>query len=120
MDVCNGAMDTIVGNPRNPNFNVYDIREKCNTPPLCYDFSMIDNMMMNATIQQVLGVTGRKWEECANDVHLAMLGDWMTNLGPKVSDIANKGDVDILVYSGDKDFICNWRGGEAWTLNMDW
>jgi carboxypeptidase C (cathepsin A) len=19
-----------------------------------------------------------------------------------------------LVYSGDKDFICNWRGGEAW------
>lgn len=20
-----------------------------------------------------------------------------------------------LVYSGDKDFVCNWRGGEAWT-----
>lgn len=50
---------------------------------------------------------------------MAMLGDWMVNLAVKVSDIANKGDVDILVYSGDKDFICNWRGGEAWTLNMD-
>jgi len=25
-----------------------------------------------------------------------------------------------LVYSGDKDFICNWRGGEAWTKAMQW
>lgn len=26
----------------------------------------------------------------------------------------------ILVYSGDKDFICNWRGGEAWTNAVNW
>lgn len=26
----------------------------------------------------------------------------------------------MLVYSGDKDFICNWRGGEAWTNKVDW
>ena len=25
-----------------------------------------------------------------------------------------------LVYSGDQDFICNYVGGQAWTLNMDW
>ena len=25
-----------------------------------------------------------------------------------------------LVYSGDQDFICNYLGGQAWTLNMDW
>jgi cathepsin A (carboxypeptidase C) len=25
-----------------------------------------------------------------------------------------------LVYSGDKDFVCNWRGGEAWTNNLEW
>jgi len=25
-----------------------------------------------------------------------------------------------LVYSGDKDFICNWRGGEAWTNEANW
>jgi len=25
-----------------------------------------------------------------------------------------------LVYSGDKDFICNWRGGEAWTNAVEW
>ena len=26
----------------------------------------------------------------------------------------------MLVYSGDKDFICNWRGGEAWTNAVEW
>jgi len=26
----------------------------------------------------------------------------------------------VLVYSGDKDFICNWRGGEAWTNAVEW
>ena len=26
----------------------------------------------------------------------------------------------MLVYSGDRDFICNWRGGEAWTNVVEW
>ena len=44
----------------------------------------------------------------------------MTNLAPKITDILNDKTLDVLVYSGDKDFICNWRGGEAWTLGCDW
>ena len=24
------------------------------------------------------------------------------------------------MYSGDKDFVCNWRGGEAWTNAVEW
>lgn len=43
----------------------------------------------------------------------------MTNLSPKVTDILESG-LDVLVYSGDKDFICNWRGGEAWTHEVKW
>lgn len=30
---------SVLGNPLNPKFNVYDIRDKCSHPPLCYDFS---------------------------------------------------------------------------------
>lgn len=52
-------------------------------------------------------------------VHTALLGDWMLNLAPKVTDILNAG-LDTLVYSGDKDFICNWRGGEKWTNEVNW
>ena len=70
-------------------------------------------------VKQILGVEGRKWAECNWLVHTALLGDWMTNLGTKVTDILNEG-LDVLVYSGDKDFICNWRGGEAWTHQVEW
>ena len=65
MDVCNLAMEIPLGVPTNPKFNVYDIREPCSKPPLCYDMSPADNMLLNATIQGVLGVTGRGWEECS-------------------------------------------------------
>jgi cathepsin A (carboxypeptidase C) len=30
---------SVLGNPLNPKFNIYDIRQKCKYPPLCYDFS---------------------------------------------------------------------------------
>ena len=43
----------------------------------------------------------------------------MVDLSPKVTDILNAG-IDTLVYSGDKDFICNWRGGEKWTHEVNW
>jgi cathepsin A (carboxypeptidase C) len=43
----------------------------------------------------------------------------MLDLSSKVTQILNSG-LDVLVYSGDKDFICNWRGGEAWTNAVDW
>jgi len=52
-------------------------------------------------------------------VHTFMLGDWLVNLSDKVSYLVGAG-VKVLVYSGDKDFICNWRGGEAWTNEVNW
>jgi cathepsin A (carboxypeptidase C) len=52
-------------------------------------------------------------------VHTFMLGDWITNLANDVTNIINN-NIQVLVYSGDKDFVCNWRGGEAWTNNLNW
>ena len=86
---------------------------------MCYDFSPADKLLADANIQTILGVKGRKWTECNMVVHTALLGDWMTNLAPKVTDILN-GGLDVLVYSGDKDFICNWRGGEKWSNEVAW
>ena len=43
----------------------------------------------------------------------------MLNLSPSISLIL-KSKVNVLVYSGDKDFICNWRGGEKWTNEVEW
>jgi len=44
----------------------------------------------------------------------------MTNLMPQVGWMLDNTDLEVLVYSGDKDWICNWRGGEAWTLATKW
>lgn len=119
LEFCQLTMTTILGNPLNPAFNVYDIREKCDKPPLCYDMSNADKLMNNATVQAKLGVSGRSWVECAQDVHTALLGDWINNLAPKISAVLESG-LEVLVYSGDKDFVCNWRGGEAWTNAVEW
>jgi len=120
LEECQLTTEVILGNPLKPRFNVYDIREKCEHPPLCYDFSPADNLLADESIKQILGVKGRKWTECNKLVHTAMLGDWMTSLTPKISDLLQKSTVDVLVYSGDQDFICNWRGGEAWVNVAEW
>jgi cathepsin A (carboxypeptidase C) len=53
-------------------------------------------------------------------VHTYLLGDWMLNLMPQVAWMLDNTDLEVLVYSGDKDYIVNWRGGEAWTLATKW
>jgi cathepsin A (carboxypeptidase C) len=109
----------ILGNPLNPAFNVYDIRKKCDNPPLCYDFSNMDKFIAREDVREELGVKNRSWSSCNMVVHTFMLGDWVTNLQDKVTNLLSKG-VKVLVYSGDKDFICNWKGGEAWTHSLKW
>jgi len=53
------------------------------------------------------------------EVHQALMGDWMVSLSEKVHYLLDHG-VRVLVYSGDKDYICNWRGGEAWVNGLEW
>ena len=45
LEACTLLTDVILGNPLNPKFNPYDIREGCDVPPLCYDFSNADEYL---------------------------------------------------------------------------
>jgi cathepsin A (carboxypeptidase C) len=119
MEACNLAMSTISGIPVSPRFNLYDIRKKCDVPPLCYNFSNVDAFLARSDVIDALGVKGRKWEACNQAVHMALLGDWTTDLSSKVIYLIENG-VKGLVYSGDKDFVCNWVGGETWTNALKW
>jgi len=80
LEVCQLGVSTILGLPVAPRFNVYDIREKCEHPPLCYDFSRVDRFLARADVQKALGVEGRKWQDCNMEVHTFLLGDWITDL----------------------------------------
>jgi carboxypeptidase C (cathepsin A) len=82
LEFCQILADTVLGNPLHPKFNVYDIREECGQPPLCYDFSAADTFLNRDDVRETLGVAGRKWKDCNQLVHTFLLGDWMTNLMP--------------------------------------
>lgn len=97
-----------MGNP--PTFNWYDIRKSCPNPPSCYDFSLAVDFLARDDVHSKLGVGDRKWDLCDGGAQSHMIGDWMSNLAPAVADVLNA-KVEVLAYYGDKDFVCNWRGG---------
>lgn len=117
--VCNYLTTAPLGNPLAPSYNVYDIRLKCEFPPLCYDFSDLDTYLNRDDVREALGVAGRKWESCNMKVHAAMIFDYMTDAEPKVIELLKAGK-KVLVYNGDKDYICNWVGGHMWVNALDW
>ncbi|GMH53170.1 hypothetical protein TrRE_jg5815 [Triparma retinervis] len=43
----------------------------------------------------------------------------MINYDSYIADML-EGDVDVLIYAGDVDFICNSLGNKAWTLDLEW
>mmetsp|Transcript_26045 Transcript_26045/g.73861 ORF Transcript_26045/g.73861 Transcript_26045/m.73861 type:complete len:470 (-) Transcript_26045:519-1928(-) len=99
-------------------YNVYDMRHKCGSSPLCYDFSDVDKYLNSERIQKYLGVS-KKWESCNMHVNQKMAGDWMRNYQDQVPPMLEDG-IPVLIYAGDQDYVCNWLGNKAWTLALDW
>jgi len=99
--------------------NPYDYTIVCADPPLCYDFSIMDQFLAQTWVQYALGVSpNAEWTECNQIVHTLMLGDWMDNLDVKIPSLLQ--DYRVLVYSGELDFICNWVGGYYWASDLSW
>ena len=101
--------------------NPYDLRIKCEHGRLCYDFDMITTYLNNKDVQSQLGVS-KKWKSCNMAVNLAFVttGDWMIDFQDYIADMLDSGDVEMLIYAGDCDYICNWLGNKAWTLALEW
>lgn len=101
--------------------NPYDMRIPCEHGRLCYDFDPITTYLNQESVQKALGVS-KKWKSCNMAVNLLFVsaGDWMVNYQDMIADMLNDGDVDVLIYAGDCDYICNWLGNKHWTLKLDW
>eukprot|EP00754_Rhynchopus_humris_P035352 Rhum_TRINITY_DN16872_c0_g1::Rhum_TRINITY_DN16872_c0_g1_i1::g.164734::m.164734 len=98
--------------------NPYDITKKCAVPPLCYNFTNIDTYLNSAELQQAIGVN-KKWESCNYQVNADFAADWMHNFQDQVPDLLTHG-VRVLIYAGDYDYVCNWIGNKAWTMDLAW
>lgn len=52
-------------------------------------------------------------------VHFVLFFDFEIDAAPKVKDILDR-DINVLIYNGDKDYICNWIGSHLWVNHLDW
>jgi len=98
--------------------NPYDQRIKCDKPPLCYDMSNDVKFLNDKDVQKQLGVN-MTFESCNFEVNHGFMFDFMKNYHQLIPPMLAAG-IDVLIYAGDQDFVCNWLGNEKWTLALDW
>ncbi|GMH13304.1 hypothetical protein Nepgr_015145 [Nepenthes gracilis] len=98
--------------------NYYDIRKKCEGR-LCYDFSNLEKFLNEKSVRNALGVGDREFVSCSPTVYQAMLVDWMRNLEAGIPALLEDG-IQLLVYAGEYDLICNWLGNSRWVHAMEW
>lgn len=119
---CAAAMETCALGFQLPymatGLNPYDVRIKCAVPPLCYDMSNDVTYLNDPEVQKQLGVD-MKFESCNLIVNKAFTLDFMKNYHLLIPPMLKAG-IDVLIYAGDQDFICNWLGNEKWVQALDW
>jgi len=115
---CNNAQ---IGPYEQSGLNPYDVRIKCQVPGLCYDFSAPTAWLDLSSTRAYLNVVPRaaKWSSCNMRVNAQFRNDWMATQQGTVPPLLAAG-IDVLIYAGDADFICNWMGNKAWTLALPW
>lgn len=117
---CNNAM---MGPYQKTGKNVYDIRTNCeDSENLCYpQMGWISKYLNSEDVMEALGAEVDTFESCNFDINRNFLfnGDWMKPYHYAVPHLLESG-VPVLIYAGDKDFICNWLGNQAWTNALEW
>ncbi|KAH0979965.1 hypothetical protein GBA52_007142 [Prunus armeniaca] len=114
--VCNTIFSSILA--RAGNLNYYDIRKKCEGS-FCYDFSNMEKFLNQKPVREALGVGDLSFVSCSPTVYQAMLVDWMRNLEVGIPTLLEDG-IQLLVYAGEYDLICNWLGNSRWVHAMEW
>lgn len=116
---CNNAMWQPY---RDTGKNVYDLRVNCTGSSLCYDdLDYVEDYLNQEFVKKVLGADVETYKGCNWDVNKNFVqgGDFMQPYYKTVVDILEKG-LPVLIYAGDKDYICNWLGNENWVRKLEW
>lgn len=90
---------------------------------MCYDyFDAVKTYLDRSEVKSALGVKSSiKFELCSHTVNADFQnsGDWMRPYINQITPLLNS-NISILAYAGDADFMCNWMGVRAWTINVPW
>ncbi|OAY84574.1 Serine carboxypeptidase 3, partial [Ananas comosus] len=114
--VCNTIFNSIMRIAGTTNY--YDIRKPC-VGDLCYDFSNMEKFLNLKSVRETLGVGNIDFVSCSPTVYQALLTDWMRNLEVGIPALLEDG-INMLIYAGEYDLICNWLGNSRWVHSMEW
>ena len=73
----------------------------------------LESYLQSSAVTSKIG-SQSTWEKGNDNVyaHFAATGDWMRSSLPDLEVVINSG-VRTVLYDGDADFICNYKGVEA-------
>ncbi|CAH6719094.1 carboxypeptidase Y [[Candida] jaroonii] len=95
------------------NLNPYDLRRECEDDGLCYkDLDYVADFLSLKSVRAAIGVDPNfDYKFCNHDVgaRFALARDEVIPYEEKLAEILDA-NVPVLLYAGDKDFVCHWVG----------
>lgn len=104
--------------------NPYDIRKDCaDEGGNCYkEMDYMDDYLNLDFVKAAVGASNIDiFTSCDDTVfrNFILSGDEMKPFQQYVAELLDKG-IPVLLYEGDKDFICNWLGNYAWANALEY
>lgn len=119
------AVITLLEPYQKAGLNTYDVRAPCEESDLglCYKgLDYINEYLNRFDVQAALGVETTTFESCSDSVMNSFVysGDGSKPFHFDIVKLLDTYQVPVLIYVGDKDFVCNWIGQNMWLDALDW
>lgn len=101
--------------------NYYDIRKPCLGDGCYPQMDAIDQYLNKPEVMKALGSEVDSYVGCDNQVfrNFLLSGDEPKPFQQFVAEILEL-EIPVLLYAGDKDYICNWLGNKGWSEKLEW
>lgn len=101
--------------------NYYDIRKPCLGDGCYPEMAPIDEYLNKPEVMEALGSEVTGYVGCDNQVfrNFLLSGDEPKPFQQFVAEVLEL-DLPVLLYAGDKDYICNWLGNRGWSNELEW
>ncbi|CAG8627233.1 6064_t:CDS:10 [Acaulospora morrowiae] len=131
LDICEQVLLTVLESSRvrvganETCINQYDIRDHSDSYPSCgiswpYELTTVYAYLRRADVVGAIHADAQKigWVECNTGVSRGFTNDLSTPAVQLLPSILKQ--IDVLLYSGDQDLICNHNGTEDMIAELTW